>query len=75
MKIKIKQSIAGNADESYGLESFSFAPGQVVEIHDELAAAWLASEVAEPVVESPETAALQVPKTASKPPASKRVKV
>jgi hypothetical protein len=49
MKIRMLTSIAGNADPRYGLDSFSFAPNAVVDVHKNLAAAWIASGAAEKV--------------------------
>jgi hypothetical protein len=46
IRVVIQQSIAGHADERYGLGDFSFRPAQRVDIDDDLAAAWFASGVA-----------------------------
>lgn len=46
MKIKMLQSIAGHAEPRYRLADFGFAPGAVLEIHDELAKAWIAGKIA-----------------------------
>jgi hypothetical protein len=42
MRVKIIEPIAGHADERYNLEDHSFKPGEVVDLHDDLAAAWIA---------------------------------
>jgi hypothetical protein len=49
MQIRFIQSISGHADERYGLEDCSFAPGQCAEIHDTLAGHWIAAGIAEAV--------------------------
>ena len=46
MKIVILQSIAGHADPRYDLADFSFAPGESVDIHQDLAVAWVDSGIA-----------------------------
>lgn len=46
MKIQIIQSIAGHEQPIYDLADFSFAPGSIVEVHDALAEAWIASGIA-----------------------------
>lgn len=47
MKVRMTVSIAGNAEPRYELPEFSFAPGDEVELHPELAAAWIAAGHAE----------------------------
>jgi hypothetical protein len=72
MKVKIVQSIAGHADPRYELKDFGFRPGEVVDVDDELASAWLVQGIAEayqeptppepPPTEDPiETAVVQWP--------------
>lgn len=51
-KIRLKTSIAGNAEPRYGLAPFAFAPGQEVELDERLAAHWIASGVAEAIAVS-----------------------
>jgi hypothetical protein len=46
MKIRILQSIAGHAEPRYGLADFSFPPGAVVDVQEDLAKAWIASKIA-----------------------------
>jgi hypothetical protein len=46
IRVVIKQSVAGLADPRYGLGDFSFHAGQIVDIDDDLAAAWFASDTA-----------------------------
>ena len=46
MKIVILQSIAGNAEPMYNQPEFGYAPGQIVEVDDGLAKAWIASGIA-----------------------------
>lgn len=46
MKVSILQSIAGNAEPMYGQPEFGYAPGQVVEVDDALARAWIAGGIA-----------------------------
>ncbi|WP_420239255.1 hypothetical protein ACOBR2_06660 [Telmatobacter bradus] len=46
MKIKILQSIAGHADVARRLRDFSFPPGYVVELQDELANALVEASIA-----------------------------
>lgn len=48
MKIQILQSIAGHAVPHYRLAEFGFPPGAVIEINDELAAAWVEAGIAKP---------------------------
>jgi hypothetical protein len=46
-KIQIKQSVAGHGSpDRTGSQTFAFAEGQVVEIEDELATAWIQSGIA-----------------------------
>ncbi len=51
MQITMQTSIAGHADPRYGLPDFGFAPGQVVDVHPDLAAAWVAAGIAAPTPE------------------------
>jgi hypothetical protein len=58
MRIKIREAIAGHADERYNLDDHSYRPGEIVELDDTLAQAWLDSGIAvvpeqEPPVEEP----------------------
>jgi hypothetical protein len=46
MIVVIQQSIAGNADDRYGLAEFSFRPREVVDLDDTLAAAWIEAGIA-----------------------------
>ena len=48
-KIRMKTSIAGNAEPMYDLRDFAFGPGQEVEVDERLAGNWIASGVAEAV--------------------------
>lgn len=47
IKVKMLTSISGNADGNYELESFSYGPGEIAEIHPKLAEAWIAGGIAE----------------------------
>lgn len=47
MKVRILTSISGNPEPLYDLPHFSFSPGEIVEIDDELATAWINSGIAE----------------------------
>ena len=49
IKIKLLTSIAGNAEPAYDQAEFGYAPGQIVEVHPNLAAAWIGSGLAEAV--------------------------
>jgi hypothetical protein len=51
MKVKMLVSIAGHAEPKYGLPEFAFKPGEVVELTDTLAKAWIAGWLAEAVEE------------------------
>jgi hypothetical protein len=63
MKVTMQQSIAGHADPRYDLADFSFAPGEIVDMNDELAGYWIAAGIAAPYKErkarsaNPETVA------------------
>ena len=46
MKIVILQSIAGLADPTYDQPEFGYAPGQVLEVSEALAKAWIAGAIA-----------------------------
>jgi hypothetical protein len=46
MKVLILMSIAGNEDPLYDLPHFSFSPGDIVELDDDLASAWIDSGIA-----------------------------
>jgi hypothetical protein len=46
-KVRILVGIAGNAEPRYELLDFSFAPGQVTELHPKLAEIWIATGKAE----------------------------
>jgi hypothetical protein len=41
IKVKLLTSIAGHSDEQYDQPDFGYAPGEVVELHPNLAAAWV----------------------------------
>lgn len=42
MTVKMQTAIAGHADPKHGLANdFSFGPGEVVDLPDELAAKWI----------------------------------
>ncbi len=43
VKVTMRVSIAGGPEPVHGLGEFSFRPGQAVELHPDLAAAWIAS--------------------------------
>jgi hypothetical protein len=47
IKVKLLTSIAGHSDEQYDQPDFGYAPGEVVELHPKLAAAWVSSGLAE----------------------------
>lgn len=48
MEVKILTSIAGHAEPKYDLHhSFSFVAGETATLHPDLAAAWIASGIAE----------------------------
>lgn len=50
-KIKLNDAVSGyGSPDRSGGEQFSFAPDQIVDIEDELAAAWIASGLASRVV-------------------------
>jgi hypothetical protein len=51
IKVKLLTSIAGHSDEKYDQPDFGYAPGQEVELHPDLAAAWVSSGLAELCVE------------------------
>lgn len=65
VRVRMKTSIAGHAMPQYELEDFAFNPLQVVELHPELAAAWLNAGHCEPMSKS-------APETATKPAAQTR---
>ena len=53
MKVRMLVSIAGLAMPHYGITgTYSLAPGDVLELHDELAEKWIASGHAEAVPEA-----------------------
>lgn len=56
MKVRMLVSIAGLAEPLYDLPEFSFAPGDEVRLHPDLAKAWIdcghAEEVTDLVVEA-----------------------
>jgi hypothetical protein len=54
-KIRFLSSIAGNEDPRYDLRTFGFQTGDLAELHPDLAAAWIASGIAEDA--APATAA------------------
>lgn len=47
MKVRILTSICGHAEPMYDLPDFCFAVGDVVDLHDGLASAWIKSGIAE----------------------------
>ena len=47
MKVRMLVSIAGHAEPKYGLPEFAFKPGEVVELNDTLAEAWVTAEIAQ----------------------------
>lgn len=51
IKVKMLVSVAGNADERYDLPSHGYGAGQIIELHPELAASWIASGRAAAFVE------------------------
>lgn len=53
MKIRMKVSLASS-------ENWSYAPGQVVDVSDEIAEAWIAADMAVPVVEDEREATVSV---------------
>jgi hypothetical protein len=70
IRVKILVSIGGLAESTYGLEDFSFEPGQIVELHPDLARSWIAGGLAEGVLER-ETASIEPQdETAVLPPGS-----
>jgi len=48
----MKTSIAGHAEPMYGLPDFSFRIGEIVDLDQKLAEAWIASGIAEAIKES-----------------------
>lgn len=55
MKVRMLVSIAGLAMPHYGITgTYSLAPGDVLELHDELAEKWIASGHAEAIADEPE---------------------
>lgn len=86
VKVEMLVSIAGLPDPQYGLGEFGFGTGQIVELHPDLARAWIACGhaksvepvMAAPVVPMPETTSLEPPETAvlpeGKPKKASRVK-
>jgi hypothetical protein len=70
IRVKMLVSIGGLAESKYGLEDFSFEPGQIVELHPNLARSWIAGGLAEAILER-ETASLEPEdETATLPPGS-----
>jgi len=68
VKVEMLTSIAGNPEPRYGLDDFAFSPGQVVDLHPDLARAWIAGGLAKAAVPSgPETTSLEPPETAVMP--------
>lgn len=63
MKVTIAISIAGHAEPLYDQEPFSYSPGQVVDLHPDLARAWIMSGVAVALPAEIETTSLEVPET------------
>lgn len=50
MKVRILKSIAGLAMPQYGITSiFALQPGDVLDLHDELARKWISSRIAKAV--------------------------
>lgn len=70
VKVEMLTSIAGLPEPRYGLGDFGFSTGQIVELHPDLARAWIsgglakALDVAAPV---PESTSLEPPETAVLP--------
>jgi len=56
VKIKMNVAIAGLAEPKYDLGEFSFVPEQVVEVHPDLAAAWVVAGHAEAIAEDKQLA-------------------
>lgn len=68
VKVRMTTSIAGNPEPLYDLDGFSFQPEQIVELHPDLAKAWLTSGLAVPFVEREvETTSIEAPETAVLP--------
>lgn len=51
VKLKMLVAIAGLAEPRYDLPEFSYVPEQVVEVHPDLATAWVVAGHAEAVAE------------------------
>jgi hypothetical protein len=70
IRVKMLVSIGGLAVPIYGLEEFSFEPGQIVELHPDLARSWISGGLAEAILER-ETASIEPQdETAILPPGS-----
>ena len=46
VKVEILRSVAGNANPQYDLPDHGYGPGDIVELHPELASKWIASGIA-----------------------------
>jgi hypothetical protein len=46
LRVVIQQPVAGLAEPRYGLDDFSFRPGEIVDLDNALAEAWIASGIA-----------------------------
>jgi hypothetical protein len=58
MKVRMCVSIAGHAEPLYELPEFSFAPGDEVDLHADLAKAWISCGHAEKISRRKATAAV-----------------
>jgi hypothetical protein len=56
MKIRMLVAIAGHAEPNYGLDDFSFAAGEVVDVDKKLATAWIEGGLAEKASKSADVA-------------------
>jgi hypothetical protein len=67
MRVKMIEARAGHADETYNLpDNFSFRPGEIVDLDDALAAAWIESGEAEAVDEVEPSPAAPTKKAAAR---------
>lgn len=51
ISVQILKSIAGLANPDYGMPEFGYTPGEIVELHPDLASKWIASGIAKAVDE------------------------
>lgn len=75
IKVKMLTSIAGNANPVYDLPDHGYQFGQVVELHPDLAALWIASGKAEAVEEEQLPVKTKLEEPPAAPPAAKVVPI